>query len=47
MPVLDLSNDIMVKKYENYVKESPYGHMLQSMGWKEVKNKYRDWETVK
>ncbi|HBW12896.1 MAG TPA: methicillin resistance protein [Proteiniclasticum sp.] len=40
MPVLDLSNDIMVKKYENYVKESPYGHMLQSMGWKEVKNNW-------
>lgn len=42
MAILDKNNKDLVNKYENFVKTSEYGHMMQSMNWGHVKN---NWES--
>lgn len=37
MPILDLTNEVLVSKYEDFIKTSPYGHMMQSTNWSKVK----------
>ncbi|MDO5746682.1 MAG: peptidoglycan bridge formation glycyltransferase FemA/FemB family protein [Actinomycetaceae bacterium] len=40
MPVLDMNNPDEVKEYETFISTSPYGHMLQSLRWAQVKNNW-------
>ena len=40
MPVLDLQNQDLVRKYETFIETSPYGHMMQSTKWSLVKNNW-------
>lgn len=41
--ILDKNNKILVEKYKDFVKNSPYGHFQQDMRWAELKN---TWESV-
>lgn len=41
MPILDLTDKNKVKEYDKFIETSPYGHMMQSRGWSDVKN---NWE---
>jgi len=42
VPILDTTNDENVKKYEEFIKTSPYGHSMQSVNWSHVK---KNWES--
>ena len=42
MPILDKNDSVMVEKYNNFVRTSPYGHATQDMNWAKVKN---NWES--
>ena len=41
--ILDKENKILVEKYNNFVKNSPYGHFQQDMRWADLKS---NWESV-
>lgn len=41
MPILDLNDEQKVEEYDHFVATSPYGHMMQSRAWSDVKN---NWE---
>lgn len=42
MAILDKNDHLKVNQYENFIKTSPYGHMMQSVRWANVKN---NWES--
>lgn len=42
MPILDKSDSTQCERYEEFVRTSPYGSMLQSLGWAKVKD---NWES--
>ena len=39
--ILDRKNKILVEKYNNFVKNSPYSHFQQDMRWSELKNTWK------
>ena len=41
MPILNLNDKNKVAEYDNFIETSPYGHMMQSRAWSDVKN---NWE---
>ncbi|MEG2348636.1 MAG: peptidoglycan bridge formation glycyltransferase FemA/FemB family protein [Clostridia bacterium] len=45
MPVLDKSNQELIKKYENFVKNFEGSNLMQSINWSKVKNNW-DFEAV-
>ncbi len=40
MPILDLTHNEAVARYEGFVASSPYGHVMQSVNWAKVKNNW-------
>lgn len=42
MPVLNKSDEVKTREYEEFIKTSPYGHFMQSINWAKVKN---NWES--
>ena len=38
MPILDKNNKKMVKKYYNFLRNSPYADLHQDFGWGKVKS---------
>lgn len=40
MPILDKNDNLMIKKYEDFIKNSPYGNFYQSVNWAKVKNNW-------
>lgn len=40
MPVLDKNDIEKVKEYDKFVRESPYGHMMQDRAWAKVKSNW-------
>lgn len=40
MPILDKNDPVKVREYEEFVKNSPFGHAMQDMKWAEVKNNW-------
>ncbi|GEA94381.1 methicillin resistance protein [Weissella viridescens] len=43
MPVLNLNDPQAVERYEEFMRQSPYGQVTQDLGWAKVKN---NWEPV-
>ena len=41
--ILDKNNKDLVKKYNNFIKNSPYGNFMQDMRWANIK---ANWESV-
>lgn len=40
MPILDQGNSAQLRKYNDYVANSPHGHLMQSPNWAKVKNNW-------
>lgn len=40
MPILDLNNKKKVEEYDRFIETSPFGNMMQSRAWSEVKNNW-------
>ncbi|MDO5025028.1 MAG: peptidoglycan bridge formation glycyltransferase FemA/FemB family protein [Trueperella sp.] len=40
MPILDLNDSAQLRKYSDFVANSPHGHMMQSPNWAKVKNNW-------
>lgn len=40
MPILDKNDAAKVQEYDEFVKHSPYGHVMQYMNWSKVKSNW-------